>query len=200
MRNVIHPIVLLAALYLPGCAAVTAVSAVPGVLFEAVGSQFGKEEESFPRNIEPTAAAVQRSLHGMRLDADVLEIQETGYGIAFGNAKLKGTIKLEKMTPELTTMRVRVHSKVREASVERAIIDSVRTRLAHTGSRHHFTLKGFRKLRARADEDTARLGWYRKNAELVDARRNGKTDWLRLKLPSGKMGYLKSPSLAVASQ
>ena len=199
MRRALYLPILLAALHLSGCAAVTAVSAVPGVLFETVGSQFGSDEESFPRNIEPTAAAVQKSLHSMSLDADVLEVQANGYGMSFGNEKLKGKISLEKMTPKLTTMRIKVHSKIREASIERAIIDSVRANLAHMSSRRHFVLKGYAHLRSKPDVHTARLGWYRQKAEL-DAHRNGKSDWLRLKLPSGKMAYLKSDPLALASK
>jgi hypothetical protein len=199
MRRFIFPPILLACLHLSGCAAVTAVSAVPGVLIEAIHTEVSSEEESFPRSIEPTVAAVQKSLQAMLLDADVLEIREDGYGIAFGNEKLKGKIVLERMTPELTTMRIQVHNGTREESIERAIIASVRANLAHTSNRQHFALNGYGRLRIKPDENTARLGWYRQKAKL-DVHRDGKTDWLRLKLPSGKMAYLKSDNLAVASK
>lgn len=199
MRNVTYLPLLLALLFLPGCAAVTAVSAVPGVLFEAVNTQFGSEEESFPRNIEPTTAAVQDSLHAMKLDADVVEIRDNGYAIVFGNGKLKGSIKLEKMTPKLTTLRIRVRSGTREPSVERAIVDSVRNDLAHMSSKDHFDLKDYRNLRAKPSIRTAKLGWYREDAN-VPTHRHGKSDWLRLKLPSGRMAYLKSYDLTVASK
>lgn len=199
MRRFIFLPILFAGLHLSGCAAVTAVSAVPGVLFEAIQSEVSSKEESFPRNIEPTAAAVQKSLRGMMLDADVLETQEDGYAIAFGNEKLKGKIILERMTPELTTMRIAVHNGTREESIERAIIASVRTNLAHMSNRRHFALKGYARLRIKPDGHAARLGWYRQKAKL-DTYQHGKSNWLRLKLPSGKMAYLKNDRISVASK
>jgi len=199
MRNVTHIPLLLALLFLPGCAAVTAVSAVPGVLFEAVHSEFSSEEESFARNIEPTTAAVQKSLHAMNLDADVVEFRKNGYAIAFTNGKLKGDIRLEKMTPRLTTMRIKVRSRMREPSVERAIVASVRNNLAHTSGRDHFDLSDYRNLRAKPTIHTKKLGWYREDAKLP-MHRKGKTDWLRMKLPSGKIAYLKSFDMNVASK
>jgi len=187
----------LAALWLPGCAAMTAVSAVPGALFEVVATQFGGEEESFPRNIRPTLAAMQLGLRSMKLDADVLEIQDDGYTVAFSNGKLNGVIRLEKMTPRLTTVHVKVRGNMREASVERAIIKSVRTKLNRMEGKQRFRFAGYHNLRAKPDVKTARLGWCRPQAKL-DIRRNGKSDWLRLKLPSGKIAYLKGNAMKLA--
>lgn len=184
---------------LPGCAAVTAVSAIPGVVFEAVQTEFGSAEESFPRNIRPTLAAVQKSLRSIKLDVDVLEVQKDGYTISFGNEKLKGKIILERMTSELTTMRVAVYNGTREESIERAIITSVRTNLTHINERRYFVFGGYGKLRIKPDGKAARLGWYRKGAKL-DAYQTGKSDWFRLKLPSGKIAYLKRDRVSVASK
>ncbi len=177
----------------------TAVSAVPGALYGVIAAQFSSEEESFPRNIRPTLAAVQLSLRSMKLDVDVLEIQDSGYGIVFGNKKLNGKITLEKMTPGLTTMYVKVRSKTREASVERAIIELVRTKLERMNTKQRFLFAGYHNLRTRPDVKTARLGWYRPSAEL-DTHRNGKSTWFRLKLPSGKTAYLKSGMVTVAKK
>jgi len=198
MKRVAYIPILLAGLHLSGCAAVTAVSALPGALINVAQSQFSREEESFPRNIESTAAAVQLSLRSMKLDADVLEIRDNGYSIAFGNENIKGKIKLDKMTAKLTTMRIKVRNRLREASVERAIIKSVRTKLAGLNSRQRFSLKGYKRLSAKPDSQTARVGWYKETAEL-DTHRNGKSDWFRLKLPSGKVAYLQSDRLFAAS-
>jgi len=198
MKRAIYIPILLAGLHLSGCAVVTAVSAVPGALIGVAQSQFSREEESFPRNIESTAAAVQLSLQSLRLDADVLEIRDNGYSIGFGNENIKGKIRLDKMTPKLTTMRVKVRNKMREASVERAIIEAVRSKLASVGNKQRFSLKGYGRLRAKPDRQTAKLGWYRQSAEL-DTQRNGKSDWFRLKLPSGKVAYLQSDKLLSAT-
>jgi hypothetical protein len=198
MKRAAYIPILLAGLLLPGCAAVTAVSALPGALINVAQSQFGGEEESFLRNIESTAAAVQLSLRSMKLDADVLEIQDNGYSIGFANENIKGKIKLEKMTPKLTIMSVKVRRKMREASIERAIIESVHTKLAQVSKRQRFSLKGYSRLRAKPDSQTAKLGWYKETAEL-DTHRNGNSDWFRLKLPSGKTAFLQSDRLFAAA-
>jgi len=200
MKRLTHPPLLLAALWLSGCAAMPVVSAVPGALLNVVANQLSGEEESFPHNIRPTLAAVQQGLRGMKLDVDVLEIQNDGYAIAFSNEKLSGEIRLERMTPRLTTMHVRVRSKLREESVERAIIKTVRTQLERMPANARFRFAGYHNLREKPSIKTARLGWYRPQARL-EAHRNGKSDWYRLKLPSGKIAYLKkSRVVAVASR
>jgi hypothetical protein len=190
MRRLIYLPLLLAALWLPGCAAITAVSVVPGALIEVVANQFNGEEKSYPRNIRPTLAAVQSSLRSMKLDVDVLEIQNNGYAIAFGNENLDGKITLEEMTPKLTTVCVKVRRKMREASIEQAIIESIQTKLERMNTKQRFRFSGYHNLRTKPNVKTAQLGWYRKSAKL-DTYRKGKSDWFRLKLPSGKTAYLK---------
>lgn len=181
---------LLAALWLPGCTAITAVSAVPGALVNVAVNQFSGEEKCFPRNISPTLAAVQSSLRTMKLDIDVLEIRESGYALAFGNENLDGEITLEEMTPRLTTMNIRVRRTMRETSVEMAIIESIQNNLNRMSSRQRFRFAGYDNLRKKPDAKTERIGWYRKSAKL-ETYRKGKSDWFRLKLPSGKDAYLQ---------
>lgn len=190
MRRLTYLPLLLAALWLPGCAAVTAVSVVPGALIQAVANQFNGEEKSFPRNIRTTLAAVQSSLRGMELDVDVLEIQNDSYAIVFGNENLNGEITLEEMTPKLTTVYVKVRRTAREESVERAIVESIQTNLNRMNAKQRFRFAGYHNLRTKPDIKTARLGWYRKSAKL-NTYRKGKSDWFKLQLPSGKTAYLK---------
>jgi hypothetical protein len=190
MRRLAFLPLILAALWLPGCAAITAVSVVPGALVGAVANQFKSEDQSFPRNIRTTLAAVQSSLHDMKLDVDVLEIQDNGYAITFGNKNLDGEITLEEMTPRLTTAYVKVRGRMREKSVERVIVQSIQAKLDRMNKKQRFSFVGYHNLRTKPNIKTARLGWYRKNAKL-DVHRNGKSAWLRLKLPSGKTAYLK---------
>jgi hypothetical protein len=195
MRRLTFLPLLLAILWLPGCAAVTAVSIVPGALIEVVANQFNGKEKSFPRNIRTTLAAAQSSLHSMKLDVDVLEIQDNGYAIAFGNENLDGKITLEEMTPRLTTVCVKVRGKTRKESVELAIVESIQAKLARMNSKQRFHFAGYHNLRAEPDIKTARLGWYRKSAKL-EAYRKGKSNWFRLKLPSGKTAYLKDDKVS----
>ena len=190
MRRLILIPIMLATLWLPGCAAVTAVSAVPGALVNVAVDQFKGEERSFPRNVRTTLAAVQISLRSMKLDVDVLEMQKNGYAIAFGNEALDGKITLEEMTPKLTTMHIKVRRKMREASVEQAIIESVEAKLDRLSRKQRFKFAGYENLMAKPNTSTERVGWYRKSAKL-ETYRKGKTAWYKLKLPSGKTGYLK---------
>jgi len=190
--NSIRLLLALAALtLLPGCLALTAVSAVPGVLYEAVANQFFGKEKSFPYSMDSTMAGIQRSLWKMSLDADIVEVQEHGgYGIQFGNGTIDGTITLRKQTTKLTTLYVHVTSSTREESVEDAIIKQIGEELQKSGSHIHFNTRTYNNLRKKPSLSGARIGWYRPGA-MLDATGSGIDDWLKVKLPSGKYGYLK---------
>lgn len=186
-----HIVILLSSLWLSGCVAATAVAVVPGAFFKAVADQFIGEEESFSTSMKTTLAATQLSLRNMKLDVDVLEIQqEGGYGIAFGNTKLDGTITLKKQTAHLTTIYVKVRRTTREESVERAIIESIRAKTKSIFQGIRFQKAGYRNLRERPTDKSARLGWFRPGARL-EAFKSNTADWLKVKLPSGKSAYLK---------
>lgn len=186
-----HIVILLVSLWLSGCAAVTAVSVIPGAFLEAVADQFIGEEESFPAGIETTLAAIQLSLRSMELDVDVLEIKnEGGYAIAFGNAKLDGTISLKKQTESLTTIYIRARGSTREASVERAIIETIRAKVKSMPRNKRFQKTGYHNLRKKPTIKSALLGWFRPGARL-EVYKIGTPDWLKIELPSGKIAYLK---------
>lgn len=190
MRNVTYITLILASLWLPGCAAITAVSVVQGTLIEAATGQFKGEEKCLASDFDTTLAAVQSSLSNMHLDVDVLEIQERGYAITFGNGQLNGEITLTKVTGKLTTIFVQVRKNMREKSVEEAIVESVQANLEMKNTRKHFRFNGYHNLRKKPNIKTARLGWYRHDAKL-NTHRNGKSDWFTITLPSGKLAYLK---------
>lgn len=188
-RNLLLP--LMALLLLPGCVAVTALSAVPGALYEVVANQFVGKEKSFPYSMDRTLAGVQKSLWRMNLDADIVEVQQNGgYGIGFGNENLDGSITLREQTAKLTTIYVRAKSSVREESVETAIISQIGQELEHMGAQDHFSTRKYNNLREKPDLNASRVGWYRPGAELeaIQAEAHG---WLKVKLPSGKYAYLK---------
>jgi len=188
MKRLMALPIVLAALHLSGCVAITAASAVPGVLFESLGFQVSREVETFPRNIEPTAAAAQKSLQEMMLYANVLEIQNKGYSIGFGIRDLSGLITLQEKTPRLTTIRVKVLGKLRDPSVERAIIDSIRSNLAGMDSNQRFLLVDYGTLSSRPLAKAESLGWYRLDAD-IKTHRHGNSGWLRVNLPSGRNAY-----------
>jgi len=177
--------------YLSGCVAVTAASAIPGALYEAVSNQFSSEEVSFPHSMRATLAATQHSLQEMRLDIDILEIQEHGgYGIAFTNNELNGEILLREQTANLTTVSVKVKTMTRETSIEHAIIQLIETTLKKQQPMAHFQLKTYRELHAKANSSAKKLGWYRPGS-MLDASHSKDVGWLQVELPSGATGYLK---------
>jgi hypothetical protein len=183
--------ILISSLWLTSCAAVTSVAAVPGSLLGAVANQFIGEEESFAASMETTLAAIQLSLRSMKLDVDILEIQQAGeYAIAFGNARLDGSIMLKKQTERLTTINIKARDTMREESVERAIIETIRTKMKTMPNDKRFQKAGYHNLHEKPTIKSARLGWFRPGSRLeaVNSRTPG---WLRITLPSGTMAYLK---------
>jgi len=183
--------ILIASLCLTGCAAVTSVAAVPGSLLGAVANQFVGEEESFAASMETTLAAIQLSLRSMKLDVDILEIQQEGeYAIAFGNNKLDGVITLKKQTARLTTINTKVRGTMRKESVERAIIATMRTKMKTISSEKRFQKAGYQNLHKIPSAKSERLGWFHPGSRM-EALKSKTPGWLKIKLPSGETAYLK---------
>jgi len=181
----------LCSLSLSGCTALVAASAIPGAMYGMVADQFSGEEESFAYDMPLTLAATQRALQKIQLDIDVLEILDNGgYAIAFANNKLDGKITLSKQTGRLTTVYIKARATIRQESVERAIIRMIKTELKHLPADARLQRRRLHNLRAKPDIQSRRLGWYRPGAKL-DAHRTGSKGWLKVKMPSGKMAYLK---------
>jgi len=182
---------LLATLTLGGCAAMTTIAAIPGALIEGTVGFFHGQEESLPVSMQTSLASVQQGLRRMDLEVDVLEPVKEGYGIEFGNEKLDGSIKLKRQTPRLTTVTVIVHHGVgREKSVEQAIIKEIRKASEQNGVHKKFDFRAYHYVRVKPAIQAQRMGWYRPGAELK-ANQSRKKDWLRIKMPSRKWGYLK---------
>jgi len=189
--RLIYVVTALCSLYLTGCAGLMAASAIPGAMYGMVADQFSGEEESFAASMRLTLAATQRSLQNMQLDIDMLEIvDDEGFAIAFNNNKLDGRITLSKQTERLTTVYVKVRATIREDSVERAIIEMIKAELKKQPANAQLQRSHLHNLRAKPDIESKRLGWYRPGAKL-DAHRTGTKGWLKVKMPSGKMAYLK---------
>jgi len=181
----------LCSLFLSGCAGLVAASAIPGAMYGMVADQFSGEEESFAATMRLTLAATQRSLQNMQLDIDMLEIMnDEGFAISFNNNKLDGRITLSKQTGRLSTVYVKVRATIREDSVERAIIEMIKDELKKQPANAQLKRGNLHNLRAKPDIQSKRLGWYRPGAKL-DAHRTGAKGWLKVKMPSGKMAYLK---------
>jgi len=182
---------ILLSFFLSGCTAITAVSAIPGALYGAVADHFSSDEVSFPHSMRACLIATQQSLQAMRLDIDILEIQEEGgYAIAFNNHKLNGEIILLKQTERLTTIRIQVRSLTRQESIEQAIIKMMGTTLATQDRVALFQLASYHNLRSQPKVESKHLGWFRPGA-LLDVDKTNTAGWLKIKLPSGDSAFLK---------
>jgi len=178
-------------LCLSGCASLAVVAAIPGAMYGVVADEFSGEEESFPYSMRMTLAATQKALLEMQLNIDLLEIQkEGGYGIAFNNNKLDGEIILTKQTERLTTAHIGVKATTREESIERVIVQMIHAELKKLPKGARIQKGQFHNLRAKPDIHSKRLGWFRPGAKL-EAIKTGHKGWLKVKMPSGKMAYLK---------
>ncbi len=187
----IYPGIALFSLCLSGCASLAVVAAIPGALYGVVADEFSDEEESFPYSMRMTLAATQKALQEMQLNIDLLEIRkEGGYGIAFNNNKLDGEIILTKQTERLTTAHIRVKATTREESVERVIVQMIHAELKKLPKGANIQKSQFHNLRAKPTVLSKRLGWFRPGARLA-AVKTGNKGWLKVKMPSGKMAYLK---------
>jgi len=176
---------------LSSCAAVTAVSAIPGALYGVVADQFLSKEVSVPHSMRACLVAIQHSLQSMRLDIDILEVQENGgYGISFNNHRLNGEITLLKQTESLTTIKIRVKSMTRQESIEHAIIKMVESTLKNQDKTATFQLAAYHDLRAQPTTKSKHLGWFRPGA-ILDADKSKVIGWLTVDLPSGDSAYIQ---------
>lgn len=174
-----------------GCTGLTAAAAIPGTMYGMVASQFTGEERSFAASLARALAATEQSLKAMRIDLDLIEIvNDSQYIVAFYNHQLEGRIELEGQTERLTTVHVRVRQTLRQESVETAIVEMIEEQLDTMPKRAALSLHHLHNLRAKPSINARRIGWYRPGA-LLDAHRSGTKDWLKVKLPSGKMAFLK---------
>ena len=179
--------VLAGALLLSGC---TVVTAVGGLVGDQVITAFSGREAAYPEPAEKVLAASQKALQGLDLQISLLEPLDDGFWIEFGNRKLDGQVKLLKQTKHLTTAYAKVRSGVRrKESIEEAILGAVRHQL--DAQALAFTYQAYRKVRADPSEEAPALGWYLPGSRL-DVSQVEQPGWLRLKMPSGKVGYIKA--------
>jgi hypothetical protein len=183
-------LLLLGSLLLGGCAAATAVSAVPTVLGEAA-AYFNGQDVSLALDMKHSLVAVQQGLDRMSLHVDVLEPVADGYAIEFGNGELNGDIHLLRQTQELTTVTIKAHRGMsHETSVETAMIEAVRSAAEQEAQDASFDFSGYDCIYAKPEVSKEKLGWFRSGAAL-HVSTYSKAGWLKITLPSGKNAYIK---------
>jgi len=184
-------LVIIIPLLLSGCAAVAAVSAIPAVLVDRAVGFFSGQEASLPVSMQQALVGVQQGLAGMDLQVDVLEPDEDGYAMEFGNGKLDGDIQLKRQTGNLTTLTVSAHRGMsHQTSVEVALVKEVQQASQQAGENESFNFDGYGKVYVKPDERAKSIGWFRPGA-MLNVSESKPSGWLKIKMPSGKNGYLK---------
>jgi len=187
----------LVSLMMSGCAIVTAVS---GTAVEGLVYMFQGEEESFPVSMRTMLVATQRGLQKTDLNVSVLEPTKDGYLMGFGNENLDGKIGLKKQTNKLTTVSIKVKDGgMREESVERALISTVRKESEKVKRSARFNFARYRNIREKKNVNSKQVGWYLPG-KFLDVKAIQKSPWLRIKMPSGKTAYLKGDLAAFANK
>ncbi|RMH51994.1 MAG: hypothetical protein D6682_03010 [Zetaproteobacteria bacterium] len=195
------PVLLASGLILSGCvagAAVSAVgaalSAVGGVVAERAARLAESKKVSLPMKMDRALAAVQRALRAMDFDVDLLQpTKEGGYIALFGNEKLDGSVTLERVTPVLTTYKVKVLDAgglSRNEAVEEAVTNLVRNQSKKLGKRAHFDFRDYNVIRKRPNRASARVGWFRIGSRLR-VRPATVPGWLQIEMPEGDKAFLK---------
>jgi len=188
-------VLLCASLLLGGCAAVAAVSAIPGVVVESAVGSFKGQDASLVMDMQRSLVAVQQGLERMDLHVNVLEPVAGGYLIEFGNGELDGGVQLKRQTQNLTTLTVTAHRGLsHQDSVETAMIKEVRSASEQLTEGARFDFTGYKGVYVKADEGSNKVGWFLPGQKL-HVSKSHKAGWLKIKLPSGQGGYIKGSLL-----
>ena len=178
-------------LLLNGCVAAAALSAIPGALANHAVDFFSGQETSLPLDMQASLVSVQQGLEKMSLHVNVLEPVEDGYLVEFGNGELDGDIHLKRQTDQLTTMSIIAHRGLsHQESVEEAMVRAVTDVSEQLAGDVRFSFIGYDRVYAKADVNSGELGWFKPGAKL-NVSMDREAGWLRLKLPSGKTGFIK---------
>ncbi|MBN4073234.1 hypothetical protein JYT23_00190 [Mariprofundus ferrooxydans] len=175
---------------LAGCAGVVAVG---GAVSGYVVDNFKGLENSMPVGLNASMAAVQRGLNETGFAVDIIEFGQDAYLVRFANGKLEGLLKLSQQTRKLTTLYIKVKSSggvVREASVERTVLEVIAEQSKKISKRARFNYAGYNFIRAKASRFSKKMGRYRRGADLKVSP-SPKKEWLRVKMPSGSLAFLK---------
>ncbi len=179
-----------AALMLAGCEVVPMIAAIPSAIVEPIFGEFGSEERSIPATMRASLVGAKKALNTMALAIDLVEYRDDGYDLGFGNERMDGRITLIRQTERLTTVRVKVKTRIRQESVEEAVLDQIELYATKARPNERARFRGYPPVHRAPKHDSPVIGLYRPKANLA-ASRAYKPGWLAVKLPSGKRGYIE---------
>ncbi|MFQ5355139.1 MAG: SH3 domain-containing protein [Mariprofundaceae bacterium] len=181
----------ISAALLQGCVAISTLSLIPSSVVDGTVYMFTGVKVSLALPAKGIVVAVQQGLHEISLDMNVLEQTDAGYSINMGNEELDGFIDIERETENLSTLYVKVRKGVmRQASIEQAVIRSIREWSGQLSPDVTLDLSTYLPLRRSPDDSSPVVGWYRQGA-LATLQQSEHKAWLQISLPSGKKAYLQ---------
>lgn len=182
---------------LPSCAVLSAAAGAASTVVDSVAYLFQDQTQSLSVSTREALVATQRSLKGMELPAALVEFDSDGYRMKFGNGDLAGSVQLTRRTGRLTSIGVTVYEGTfgRASSVEKAVFDSVRQQLKEVKPGDRFDISDYDKVLRKPKENAEQLGWYLPTSPLKVRSAQVKNGWLRIKMPSGKQGYVANNKL-----
>lgn len=183
-----------------GCVIMSTVSGVAGAAADGLFYMFQGAEESFPMSMRSSLVAVQRGLGKSGFHVNVLEPDDNGYLIAFGNDHLDGKISMKRHTESLTAISIKVkNGAFRQDSIERALIASIQEQGKLIKASNRFNFKGYKDIFESSDAASKHVGWYLPGT-LIEVHEVKKSEWMRIKLPSGKIAFLKGNLVAAENK
>jgi len=177
-----------------GGVAISAVSAVGGVIAERAFNLVDAKKVSLPTNMDHALASVQKALRLMNFEVELLQpTSENGYIAIFGNKKSDGSIALVRETDTLTTFKVKVlesNGLSRREEVEEAVTNLVRNITKDIPANARFDFQHYNMIRSAPNRQAPRIGWFRIGSSL-QVTPSLTAGWLKITMPEGEKGYLK---------
>jgi len=177
-----------------GSVATAAISAVGGVLAERAFNLVDAKKISLTTDINHALASIQKALHLMNFDVEILQpVSNGGFIALFGNNKNDGSIALEKETDNLITFKVKVIASdglSRREEIENAVANLVRNISKEISPDAHFDFHHYNMIRSAPNRKAPRIGWFLIGSRLP-VHPSLTPGWLKITMPEGEKGFLK---------
>lgn len=189
MEIVKRVLVVLLALQLSGCTAMSTVMALPSSLFDSAIYLVRGEEASFPVDMKRMLAASQQGLDVISMPANIVQSNSEGYLIRFGESPYSGTMELRRETATLSSCYVKVRKGVgRMEAIEQLLLEEIRKQTNGLQHEAAFDADGYARLFSHPDNKSESIGWLRTAWQQSDAHPAEVTGWFKV-TSSGHLAY-----------
>lgn len=182
-------LILLLAMQLAGCTAMSTIMALPATLFDSAVYLVRGEEASFPMDMKRTLAVAQLGLNTISMPANLVQANGEGYRIRFGEPPFSGAMELKRETATLSSVYIKVRKGVsRMDAIEQTLLEEMRKQARSLPRRATFDNSGYVRLFSQPDKKSEFIGWLRLKWQ-SDAQPAKATGWRKVKVAAGQIGY-----------